>query len=158
MEKLIISFAGHRDLIITQKIRQKLRKQLIDIISHNDCEYIFYCGALGTFDGLCAETLKDLKKYYENYKVIVVTPYFKENYIKELSYLVNSGYYDEILYPPIEHVPPKYAIEKRNQYIIDHSDILISYVERSYGGAYKTLKYAKKRKLPMCAIFNLAPT
>ena len=54
--------------------------------------------------------------------------------------------YDESLYPPLENVLPKFAISKRNEWMITNADLIIAYVNHSYGGAYKTLKIAKRRK------------
>lgn len=54
--------------------------------------------------------------------------------------------FDDTLYPEIEKVPPKFAIIKRNEWMIDKSDFLIAYVEHNWGGAYRTLEYAKRKK------------
>ena len=61
--------------------------------------------------------------------------------------------YDLIIYPEIEEKPRKYAITYRNKYMIEKSDCVVAYVERSFGGAYSTYKYAKRMGKE---IFNLA--
>ena len=43
----------------------------------------------------------------------------------------------------------KVRIIKRNQWVIDNSDILIFYVNSPYGGAYQSYLYAKKKKKQM---------
>ena len=59
--------------------------------------------------------------------------------------------YDESLYPPLENVPKRYAISKRNEFMVDNADIVIAYVVFGFGGASKTLRYAeKKRKRTIC--------
>ena len=40
-----------------------------------------------------------------------------------------------------------------NEYMVDNCDFLICYIEKSWGGAYRTYMYAKRKKLK---IFNLA--
>lgn len=66
-----------------------------------------------------------------------------------------SKLYDSIIYPPIENTPPKFAIIKRNEWMVNKSDLIIAYVNRSYGGAYKSFAYAEKKKK---TIINLADT
>ena len=53
---------------------------------------------------------------------------------------------DHTLLPEgIETVPPRFAIEYRNKWMIDHSDIVITYVHRSFGGAAKFKELAEKK-------------
>ena len=56
--------------------------------------------------------------------------------------------YDEIIYPEIDSVPLKFAISKRNEWMVKQADYVIGYVCTHYGGAYKTLLYAHKHKKP----------
>jgi len=53
--------------------------------------------------------------------------------------------YDESIYPPLESVPKRFAILRRNEWAIMESDIIVSYVIRSWGGAAKALEYAKRK-------------
>ena len=47
----------------------------------------------------------------------------------------------------------KAAIQKRNRWLVDRADCLIAYLFRDFGGAYETVKYAKKQGKP---VINLA--
>ena len=67
--------------------------------------------------------------------------------------MINDKLYDYSLYPPIEKTPLKFAISKRNKWIVNEADLIIAYVSRNYGGAYSALKYAEKLKKK---IINLA--
>lgn len=62
---------------------------------------------------------------------------------KNKEYLTKE--YDGIVYPPIENTPKKVAILVRNEWIVRQSDVIIAYVGRTFGGAYKAVAYAKKR-------------
>ena len=75
---------------------------------------------------------------YVDVKSLLVLAYLDQKYNKDL--------YDETIYPDIENVPRRYAIVKRNQWMIDKSDFVIAYVEHSWGGAAKTFGYAMKKK------------
>ncbi|MBR6681192.1 MAG: DUF1273 domain-containing protein, partial [Clostridia bacterium] len=61
-------------------------------------------------------------------------------------------YYDEI-YMPIEKVHYKAAITKRNEWLVDNSDLLVAYVNKDFGGAHNTLRYSEKIGVP---IINVA--
>ena len=51
------------------------------------------------------------------------------------------------IYPEgLEKVPPRFAIVRRNQWMTDHSDIVICHVTHSWGGAAKAVEYAEKKK------------
>ena len=49
------------------------------------------------------------------------------------------------LFAERQKIHRRYAILKRNEYMIDQSDLLIAYVNYGWGGAAKTLEYAVKR-------------
>ena len=61
--------------------------------------------------------------------------------------------YDGIIYPELEDKPKKFAIFYRNQWMVDRADCVIAYVVRTWGGAYATYQYAKKKGKE---VFNLA--
>ena len=39
---------------------------------------------------------------------------------------------------------PKLAIPKRNEWMVEQADLVICYIEREIGGAYKAVQYADK--------------
>ena len=59
--------------------------------------------------------------------------------------------YDETVYPPLESVPRRYVILRRNEWMIQRCDVLVAYVTHGWGGAAKTLAYARKRKKTILA-------
>jgi len=64
--------------------------------------------------------------------------------VKDIEYY--EKYYDDIIFPLDTNTHPKSAITKRNQWMIDNSDLIISYVEPNRkGGALAALKYAQKQ-------------
>ena len=67
----------------------------------------------------------------------------------------SSGICDTSIYPPIENVPLKFAISKRNEWMMTNADIIIAFVNRGYGGAYKSLQAAKRRKKKIINICEL---
>ena len=60
--------------------------------------------------------------------------------------------YDGIIYPEIEKTPLRYAILQRNRWMVEKADYVICAVAHSFGGAYKTYRYAKRKGKP---IYNI---
>ena len=58
----------------------------------------------------------------------------------------------------IETVPPRFAIDHRNRWMVARSDVVVTYVVRSFGGAAKLKELAekKKRTLSSCRSDNMA--
>ena len=142
---MIITFCGHSNCLFSDEEKEKLKQLLIKEIRKNPtCK--FYLGGYGDFDSLCLRTLRELKTYFPNIELLFITPYLDKNYSKlELA----KYYYDDIIFPPIENVPRKFAILKRNEWMVDSADLVIAYVKYSWGGAAKTLEYAKRKKVPI---------
>ena len=66
-----------------------------------------------------------------------------------LAYLdreIDSSGYDGTTYPPLEKVPRRYAIVRRNEWMVSSSDLVISGVTHGWGGAAQTLEFARKKK------------
>ena len=85
--------------------------------------------------------LKELKEVYPNIRYTVVLAYMPDSYIKEV-------YGEDTLFPDdMESVPKKYAISKRNDWMIKHSDYAVCYVHKITGGAAKFREKAEKKGL-----------
>ena len=104
---------------------------------------IFYTGPMGDFDNLFSSAVRKAKKLYPDIKLICVKPYMTKD-INECGEYLYSLYDDIIIPTKLADVHYKAAITKRNQWIIQKSEIVILYSTRNYGGAYKTMKYAKQ--------------
>ena len=51
-------------------------------------------------------------------------------------------YYDRVDFPISAH--PKLAITKRNEWMAEQADLILCYIERESGEAYKAVKFAEK--------------
>lgn len=143
-------FAGHSD-IWDNTLAEKIKSVAEDlIVNHNVKE--FWVGNYGNFDGSAASVIRELQRTYSNVKLDLVIPYLTKsiNEYKELYYKKC----DNILIADIpENTPKRFHITKANEYMVNYSDFLICYIQRSWGGAITTYKYAKRKKLQ---IFNIA--
>ena len=140
MEIFRISFFGHRMIDRVREIEETLLPILIEILINK--EYVeFYIGRNGEFDEIAASVIKRAQKITDrkNSALILVLPYS----VKNMEYY--EEYYDEIIIPDIlSGVHPKSAITRRNKWMAENSDTVISYIERNEGGAYSAVRYAEK--------------
>ncbi len=125
------TFFGHSDC--PDSVYYLLKEKIEDLIKYSDTVY-FYVGNHGRFDSLVTEVLRELKKEYPNIKYWVILAYLPKCYIE------NS------LFPEgLENVPKRFCIDKRNRWMLEKSDYVISYVTRNVGGAAKFTEIAKKQ-------------
>lgn len=139
----ICCFAGHSSISNNKKIKIKVTNEIINLIE-NEGVTAFYSGGQGSFDWLCAHCVDELKKVYsfiQSYLILAYMPKEKDNYYNETLNL-----FDNTIYPDIEKTPLRLAIVKRNEWMINNSDFLITYIWHSCGGAARTFEYAKSKK------------
>ena len=136
--KMTCCFFGHRE--VTHNIRDKLTEIIENLITEKDVKE-FYVGHQGQFDNMAYSVLKELKSNYQHIRYTVVLAYMPDSYIKEV-------YGEDTLFPNgMESVPRRFAISKRNDWMIQHSDYAVCYVYKITGGAAKFREKAEKKGL-----------
>ena len=78
--------------------------------------------------------------------MVYVTPYISLPEQAKIKEMQRSDMYDTSIYPPIENIPPRFAISSRNKWMATNADLIIAYVNHDFGGAYKSLQVAKRIK------------
>lgn len=149
----ICCFAGHSEIYDTDAVSAVL-KDKIEYLILNENVKEFWAGNYGQFDMLAAKSVRELKNKYKDIKLVLVIPYLTKeiNEYKEQYY----AKYDEIVMADIPLSSPKnLKIIKCNEYMVRESEFMICYVKYSWGGASKTLNYAKKMKLKIININNV---
>ena len=133
-----VTFCGHSSLSADENnsVESKLHIIIENLIMQGATEFLL--GGYGDFDVACAKCVKTLKEKYPHIISVLVVPYIDRDYDKSL--------YDCSEYPPIECVPKRYAISKRNKYMVDKSQVVVALVNHSWGGAAKTFDYAQRKK------------
>lgn len=109
--------------------QSKLKKEIINLIEKENVP-TFYNGGKGNFDWLCAHDVHELRKDYpfiKSYCVLSYMPKEKDEYTERISKI-----FDDTVYPDIENVPQRFAILKRNQWLLNNSNFLIAYVEHDW--------------------------
>lgn len=131
-----VTFCGHKELADRMAVKQWLQSVCRELILQGADE--FYLGGYGAFDSLCASVLREFKPANSHIQLILVLPYLNSS-------IITDGY-DETIYPPLESVPKKFAILRRNEWMVQESDIVVAYVNHGWGGAAKTLQYARRKR------------
>lgn len=132
----ICTFFGHRDT--PESIRYDLKQVLIDLIESKGVEW-FLVGNNGRFDSMVLTELELFSTVYTHINYSVV--FYKLPNGKE------SEAWEHILYPDadLETVPKRFTIDNRNKWMLNESDYVVTYVCRSYGGAYKFKCLAERK-------------
>ena len=131
-------FFGHRDT--PKEIEPSLCLTLIDLIENKGVD-MFYVGNNGNFDYLVRKNLRLLKEKYQHIDYAVVLAYMP-NKIGEIDYIDCA----DTIYPDgLECVPPKYAISRRNLWMIDNADYVVTYVKYIVGGAARFKELSEKK-------------
>ena len=133
---MIITFCGHDNVSDIHKIKEWLGNVLDQFIHEENV--IFHLGGYGGFDRLAASVVRQKQKVNPTAQAVLIIPYLNRKYDE-------SGY-DYTLFPPLESVPLRYAILKRNQWMVAQADVVVAYVTHGWGGAAKTLEYARTKR------------
>ena len=128
-------------------IKEKL-KAIIEKLIAEDGVTEFFVGHQGQFDGMVYSVLKELKAKYPYIRYTVVLAYMPDEHIKEV-------YGEDTLFPDgMETVPKRFAISKRNDWMIKHSDVAVYYVHKITGGAAKFREKGEKKGLRIIDVLN----
>ena len=122
---MTVTIFGHKDT--PKEIEPTLRSTLIDLIENKNVT-VFYVGNNGNFDTMVRRQLEDLSQTYPiTYSIVLAyLPTEKNNYDN----LTNT------IYPEgLETIPKRFAISWRNKWMIQQSDIVVTYVTHNFGGA-----------------------
>lgn len=131
-------FIGHRDA--PEELFPILMKSVEKHVTQFNVN-CFVVGRYGNFDRMAATAVQVIKKRHSFVTLTLLLPYHPGERI----ILLPDGF-DDSLYPPeMERVPKQLAILRANQYMIQHSDFLITYSWNTTGNTFKFLKQAQKR-------------
>ena len=140
---MIVTFCGHRDFVETAEAENQLT-MFLEKYARENVRLVCYNGGYGNFDYFAAKCVQRMQEQYSNIRNCLVLPYIDQPFLDRIAVFKNL--FDETIYPPLENVPRKYAIIRRNELMVDSADIVIAYVKYSWGGAARTLEYAKRKK------------
>ena len=146
LDAFTVSFFGHREVeefIDIEKKTEQIIKELLFVKKY----VIFLIGRNGEFDQLVSSAIRRAKKECANDNCyhILVLPYETAEYRD--NYNSFNEYYDRIdIYESSYKSHYKTAFQNRNREMVNRSDLVVFYLDRESGGAYKTYQYAVKQK------------
>ena len=107
-DEMSVTFCGHKEVSDRERVEQWLRPVCVDLIKQGADE--FFLGGYGRFAFMCASALRDMKKAHPSIQLVLELPYLN-------STMLTEGY-DETVYPPLESVPKRFAISRRNEWMV----------------------------------------
>ena len=134
----VCTFFGHSNALrdLEPRIREAIERLIVE--KQADC---FYVGNNGSFDYMVHKVLRELATEYQHIRYSVVLAYMPQG--KDELGIFD---YSDTIYPEgLEDVHPRYAICKRNEWMIGQSDIVVTYVMHDYGGANRYKQLAKRK-------------
>ena len=132
---MTVTFCGHSKLNRPDSFSKWLDVILPSLIEGGVTT--FYLGGYGDFDALAASAVRKQKETYPHIELTLVLAYLDRE--------IDASRYDSTTYPPLEKVPRRYAILRRNEWMVSVSDVVISGVLHSWGGAARTLEFAQRK-------------
>lgn len=136
LSDMIVTFCGHRQVENEDQVRQWLENAVDGLIREG--ADVFYLGGYGGFDRMALTVVNKAKEAHPGVRAILVLPYLDRS--------IDLDAYDGSVYPPLEKVPRRYAISRRNRWMVDQADVVVAYVIHEWGGAATTLRYAEAKK------------
>ena len=135
------TFFGHKECEIDNPI-DKLLPVLANLIMNKGVD-TFYVGNQGDFDKTVLIVLRRFQTYFTHIKFSVVLAYHP--FVKPYSDFLKA---EETVFPEeLENIHSRFAISKRNEWMISKSDYAVVFVKRPVGGAAKYKELAEKKGL-----------
>ena len=132
---MVCTFFGHRDCYGLEKTALS---NTIERLIEGGVD-TFYIGNQGSFDAMAFSCLMELKKVHTHISILVVLAYYP------ISKNEDSTYNNYSIYPEeVAKASRKFAIDKRNYWMLKRADCCLCYVNHTWGGAYKFALRAKR--------------
>ncbi len=130
----VCTFYGHREC--PEEIKNVLKSTVEDFIVNRGVD-VFYVGNQGMFDAMVRGVLREMEQKYPYIRYGVVLAYPPQGECET----------DTMLPEGIETVHPRYAIDWCNRWMLNRTDVVITYITHTWGGAYRYAEQARKRGL-----------
>ncbi len=139
------TFFGHREC--SASIKPKLRAVVVELIVRYGVDR-FFVGRQGAFDAMAHSVLQELAEVHPHISYAVVLERLPEPRDKAV-----WDFSDTIFPEGLEAVPSRFAISRRNEWMLKQSDFVVTYITHNWGGA---AQYAEKAQRQDKRVLNLA--
>ena len=140
---MVCTFFGHSECYDLDEtiLERAIEKQIIKGVD------TFYVGYQGDFDRRVFACLTRLKAIHPHISFAVVLAY------PPTQSLACTRYRSDSIYPEgLEVGPPRFAVVRRNQWMIGQSDCCLCYINHPWGRAHK---FAKRAKIKGLTVINI---
>lgn len=128
---------GHRDFVGDDEWKKFLTDKIIVLIENYGVDS-FYVEKKSNFVSFCCDIIRELKKDYPHVKLINVWGEYL--YYNDMVDKLELQYYDKLLRPECFIGAGKNIFVKRNQYLIDNSDVILFYFNENVKGRWTGIK------------------
>lgn len=153
---MTVTCIGHRDVEDTDGLRERLTQTVESLIHEGADTFLF--GSKSAFNDLCYEVVTALQKKYGHIRRVYVRAEYESIDEQYSAYLMTM--YEDSFYPPQVHGAGALSYVKRNQVMIDRSDIVIAYYNvrytprrRTNSGTKIAVEYARKKHKRLINLF-----
>ena len=141
---MICTFFGHGDS--PDSVKNALKEAIMSLIKTRNVK-MFFVGNNGNFDYMAQCVLKEVSESNSNVEYLIVLSNPCEN--------VNSEQKQKTIFPEeLDRVPPRFAISKRNEWLINNSDLAIVYERSIVTNTYKWVEKSRKKGLEIINLFR----
>lgn len=133
---MICTFFGHHDA--PSSIRGALIEEIENLIGEGVRE--FYVGNNGEFDLMVQLALDEISRKSQGIRYSIILSRIDESSIAGLQWAT--------LFPEgLERAIPKFAISKRNEWLLKNAQIVVTYMRHKSSNCYKWVEKARSRGL-----------
>ncbi len=152
----VCSFTGHRKIVPEhEELLPELLRSALRYAYDEGCRYFICGGALG-FDTAVAKELIAMRMLYTDMQIILALPCkdqadnWSGRAKSVYEYILSRA--DEVVYTSEQYTAG--CMKKRNKYLAERCDIMISYVARAGSGSSQTARMAEELGK---RVYNLYP-
>lgn len=148
-----VSVSGHR-IVESDFDKEKLKGVFLSLIERGYDTFLI--GMAIGFDTLCFQILEKIREE-KDIKIIACIPCkeqdkkFNQAQKAEYARLIKSAD-GKVL---ISKEYNQRCMQKRNEFLVNNSSLLVAYLNRDFGGTANTVNYAKSKNLPVIYVKEL---
>ena len=140
---MVCTFFGRRNA--PSSVKEKLSEAINDLIKRGYDE--FYVGNNGNFDFYVQSVLSDIIKTNckVSFTVVLSRPDEKAILAEQIFTLFPDG---------LEKVPHRFAISKRNDWLIKKAQVVVAYADNRFTNSHKWIEKAKNKGIDVINLAN----
>ena len=145
---MIVAFCGQADYSERFNYHDQIIGLLEEIVGDQPCD--FYLGGINHFDHLMRRYCAEYQKTHQHTALFLIVPNLGQIYRADS---MITDLYDAILYPSIEPLPYADAFSRRDRWMVDRADVVITSLQNDRISENKIYQFALEKNKQ---IFNFS--